>query len=192
MRGGFYIYAMKRLYFLFLTSLTILGMACQTENKISTDGYKHYSSDSLRLEIDYPQNFEAKEYFNQYVPISFFETITDSVNDRYPENVLLNIEPLPVPVPFADYMQASKTELKLMIPELNIFDEDSTEIDNIKVGSYKFTRPKVDSNNFESKMVVFFQKERAVIFSCTGMAAKFDKYEPIFDKMMQSVKLKKK
>lgn len=183
---------MKRIPLLLLCTITVLSFSCKNENSSTTTGYKHYVSDSLRLEIDYPPNFEAKEYFNQYVPISFFEKIADSLTDRYPENVLLNIEAIPVPVPFAEYMQAGKTQLKLMIPELNIFEEDSTMINGIKVGTYKFTRPKVDSNNFESKMFVFYQKERAVSFSCTGMAAEFSSYESIFDKMMQSVKLKKK
>lgn len=192
MLRGFYFCRMKNFIPIIFACALIFIASCKTEPKVTNSGFQLYSSDSLGFSIEYPETFETKAYFNQFIPISFFETITDSTTDQYPENLLVNIEKIPVAVPFADFVTASKTQLKLMMPELTIYEEDSISIDGYPTAVYKFYRPKKDSTNFVSKMFVVFQKDRAVNFSCTGISGVFDSYEPIFDKIVKSVKFNKK
>lgn len=172
--------------------LMLVITACQNDSKTDTADFKKYTSDSLGFSMDYPQNFEAKEYFNQYVPIAFFETITDSVNDRYPENILMYIEPIPteVVVPFKDFIQAAKTKLKIEIPEIEISGEDSISISGLPTGVYTIRRPKVGGEDFKSKMFIIMQKDRAINISCTATSDQFDAYLPIFDKIVKSLKFK--
>ena len=153
--------------------------------------FKLFSSEELGFSIEYPQNYEAKENFNQYVPISFFEIIVDSLNDRYPENVLFNIEKIPtnIEIPFKDFMQAAKTKLKLEIPELEISNEDSISINGVPTGIYTFYRPKEGGPDFKSKMFVLLQVGRAINISCTSTAENFDTYLPTFNKIVGSLKL---
>ncbi len=175
--------------------LILLAIAsCKNDASSDTNGFKKYTSDSLGFSMDYPQNFEAKEYFNRYIPLSFFETITDSVNDKYPENVLLYIEPIPteVIVPFKDFIQAAKTKLKIEIPEIEISGEDSISIDGIPTGVYTIHRPKVGGEDFKSKMFILVQRDRAINISCTATMKEFDTYLPRFDKIVHSLKLNAK
>ncbi len=173
--------------------MLLVIVSCQNNSASNSAGtdLKHYTSDSLGFSIDYPTNFEAKEYFNQYVPVSFFETITDSVQDTYPENVLMYIEPIPtqVIVPFKEFIQAAKTKLKIEIPEVEISGEDSISIAGIPTGVYTIRRPKVGGADFKSKMFILVEKDRAINISCTSTTDQFDTYLPIFDKIVNSLKL---
>ena len=187
---GLYFYRMKKLIGLGLLA-AIIGLTACNNNDTAQDGYKTYSSDSLGLEIEYPTTFETKVYFNQFIPISFFEVREDTLKDIYPENVLVNFEPIPMDIPFKDYLQGSRTQLKLLMPEPKIYDEDSLSIDGMPAGVYKFDRPKADSTNFTSKMYVIKDKDRAINFSCTALSSVFPFYEPVFDRIVNSVKFKK-
>ncbi len=164
--------------------------SCKNEESNPTKNFKTYTSDDLGFSIDYPKTFEAKENFNQYVPISFFEKITDSINDRYPENVLFNVEPLPanIEVSFKDFVQAAKTKLKLEIPEIEITNEDSISINNIPTSVYTFYRPKEGGADFKSRMYIVLQKDKAINISCTAVATQFEMYLPTFDSIVNSIK----
>ena len=187
---GLYFYGMKKIFGFCILAIFLVISACKN-NTTALDGYKTFVSDSLGMEIEYPTTFETKEYFNQFIPISFFEIREDSLTDIYPENVLVNFEPKPMDIPFKDYLQGSRTQLKLLMPELKIYDEDSLSIDGMPTGVYKFDRPKADSTNFTSKMYVIKDKNRAINFSCTALSSVFDVYEPVFDRIVKSVKFKK-
>ncbi len=176
---------------LFFICIILASCKNETEGPTATnEGFNVYSSDSLGFSIEYPDNFEPKENFNQYVPISFFEIITDSVNDRYPENILVNIEPIPtnVVMPFNDFVTAGKTKLKLEIPEIEISNEDSININGIPTGVYTFYRPKEGGADFKSKMFVLVQKDRAINISCTSVEESFSEYVPTFEKIVGSLK----
>ncbi len=184
---------MKKFTLLLLFSPLLWLLACNNDTTLADESeFKIYSSDSLGFEIEYPKTFETREYFNQFIPIAFFEKITDSTTDIYPENVLVNIEPIPVEVPFGDFIKASKTQLKIMMPELEIFGEDSINIDGVPTGVYQFKRPKENGPDFVAKMFVLKDKNRAINFSCTATEEMFETYQPIFDRIVNSLKLKKK
>lgn len=176
-------------------SIIILFIAsCKNDTNSEYTNFENYTSDSLGISISYPKNYEAKEYFNQYVPLSFFEKIKDTLKDAYPENILFYIEPVPtqVEVPFNDFVQAAKTKLKIEIPEIEISDEDSISLDGIPTGAYTFHRPKVGGADFKSRMYIILQKDRAISISCTATEENFDTYLPTFNKIVNSIKLSKR
>lgn len=171
--------------------LAIFLNSCQNQNTTanSENDTILYQSDSLGFSMEYPISFEAVENINPYVPVGFFEKFKDSTSDYYRENVMVNIETLPVEVNYNEYVQAGKTQLKLMIPDVKIYDEDSLLINDHKCATYKFYIKK-DSVDFVSKMYVIPLKDKAYQFSCTSNSATFDAYEDLFTEMIKSVKIK--
>jgi len=177
--------------------ITIIGLpSCSEDTKqVIKTGFKLYQSDSLGIEMQYPASFAPVPNLNQNVPIAFYEIRPDSINYLMLPNVLVNVQPIPpVNVSFNEYMQASRTQLTILMqnryPDFTIYGVDSLNINNVPVGVFQYDTPKDDSTSFTSKMYIALQKNRAVQFNCTTPKADFARYEAVFAEIINTIKLK--
>lgn len=190
---------MRKLFVYCLLASVVTIYSCNNEKKEVTgnEGYKTYSSDSLGISLEYPENFEPKNYIKPEIPISFYEVNDDSASYLFHPNVMLYIEKIPpVKISAAEYIQASRTGLKISMqstfPGFETYAQDSLEADGIVIGNYKYDIVKNDSTSFTSKMYIAVLKGRALQFNCTTVSENFDEYEAIFDNMISSLKIKEK
>jgi hypothetical protein len=180
---------MKQIYLVLFLICALLA-SCENDSKNETAKNKKntisYKSTNLNFSMEHPKNFEAIEAINSNIPVGFFIQEKDSAQG-YRENLLLSIEELPIIVPFDDYVQAGKTQLKIMMPQVEITDESNTNVDGHKIATYKYSFTK-DSIAFVSKFYVIPLEKRAYQFNSTCPKTSMAQYEPIFDAMINSLK----
>ncbi len=154
-------------------------------------GYAVFESDSLGLSIEYPETYEAREYIKPEIPVSFIDKTSASENYLDWSKIMLNVEPLPaVQLKLLEYLQASQTELKLLMPSLKMYDTDSLENKQGKqVGTYKYDRDG-EERSFTCKMYVFLLEGRAVNINCVSLKEEFESKEIEFDEVVKSIKFK--
>jgi len=185
---------MRRLSIL-LSALGIFFLqACKDEprkEETVKDGYALFQSDSLGLSIEYPQTYELKENIKPEIPVSFIDKTSPSENYLDWSKIMLNIEPLPaVQLQLLEYLQASQTELKILMPSLRMYDTDSLEsIQGKKVGTYQYDRDGKE-RSFTCKMYVFLLEGRAVNVNCVSLKDEFENKETEFDELVKSIKFK--
>lgn len=179
---------MKQIYLLLFISALL--SSCKNDNVIkepkSQNATINYKNSHLNFTLEHPTNFEAIEAINDNIPVGFF-IINDDTTQKYRENLLLNIEELPRLVPFDDYVTASKTQLRIMMPGIEIDKEDILDIDKRKVATfqYGFTKNEIE---YTSKFYIISKEKRAYQFNSTCLTSSMGKFEKIFDSMIKSIK----
>lgn len=191
---------MKTISWTFLIGF-LFFVSCKNEaNKDavnSKEGFAIYSSDSLGFSLEYPKDFAPKENIRKEIPIAFYEVNDDTSSYLFHPNMLIRMRSIPpVEISASQYLQATQTEIKLNIqskvPDFKTYDADSTVVDGLLIGSFKYDIPFNDTTSFKCKMYVALLKDRAIEFNCTTVLEDFDQYESTFDNMIQSLQFKKK
>jgi len=191
---------MKTLTYTLLIGL-VLFASCKNEKKeakvVSKEGFKTYTSDSIGISIDYPDDFEPKENIKQQIPIAFYEVNDDTSSYLFHPNLLTQIRPIPpVKISASEYLQATQTQIKLgmqsKVPDFKTYAVDSMQVDGVTIGSFKYDIPFNDTTNFTCKMYIALLKDQAIELNCTTVSKDFDKYESTFDTMIKSIQFKKK
>ena len=190
---------MKRIVLVVLAGLVLFTFSCNEDAKKekpkAVDGYITYTSDSLGIELKYPESFTLVDYIKPAIPISFFEFRPDSVNYLLLPNMSFNFQQIPaVQISLTEYLQGSKTGMDLQMkninPEFKTYDIDSFEHEGQKIGFFKYEAPKSADTVFMSKMYMIMQPGRVVSINCTTLKSMFDQYEGVYDKFIKSIKFK--
>ena len=190
---------MKRIVLVVLAGLVLFTFSCNEDAKKekpkAVDGYITYTSDSLGLELKYPESFTKIDYLKPEIPLSFFEFKEDSINYLFLPNMAINYKPIPpVQISLTEYLKGYRTGLSLEMknrnPDFKTYEIDSFESHGLTIGYFKYEAPKSADTIFLSKTYIIMQPQKAMLINCTSLKNVFDKYEPIYDKFIKSIKFK--
>jgi hypothetical protein len=184
-----YICTMKKIFILSLLIITSF-IACKNDSKINEKPNEtkaditHLKSDSLKIEFDFPKNWQAVKTPNQFNLITLKQPLVDSL-DAYQENILVWTEQLPMNISDSIYHLTTIAQLKISNPNLTIENKGTKQIGDKIFYQYAFEFTPADSNHYIVNGYTYFNTKDSMGYNFNGTADK--KNAVLFQKEMETI-----
>lgn len=165
---------MKKIFIIGLL-LSVAFFACKDDTKttekkpVDKKELGHLKSDSLKIEFDFPKNWELVRTPNQFNLITIKQPLKDS-SDAYQENMLIWTEQLPMNISDSIYHLTAITQLKISNPNLTVENKGTKQIGDKVFRQYSFEFTPADSNKYVVNGYTYFNMKDSMGYNFNGTA----------------------
>ncbi len=110
--------------------------------------------------------------------------------DKFQENANVVVSDLPGEMPLTAYFDLNKTEIMRMLPGAKYNVKESEIFAGSEPGNLLSFTCNVGDITLQITSAVWMKGQRVYVVTCSGDAAEYPKYEPTFNKIMHSLRIK--
>ena len=165
--------------------------ACKDENvkNSKSEEYKNYTSDTMKISLDYPSDWEIIMQLDSNRSVSFIETLKDT-SDNYQENIKVWIEDMPYAIGDSLYKQAALAQLNILNPDLPIESQPDLKTSTGTWGHYSFEFTTQDSSKYRVDGYTSVKDKRGYNLTFTAESKNHAAYKETLQHIVESFKLK--
>lgn len=180
---------MRKIILLVCISLLFLT-ACKDESvpNSKTDKYKNYTSDSMKISLNYPSNWEIIKQNDSNSSVSLMESLQDT-SDKFQEIIKIWIEDMPYVIGDSLYKQATLAQLKIVNPDLHIEPQPDIKTNGITWGHYSFEFTTQDNSQYKVDGYTTVKDTRGYNLTFTAELKNRTAYEQTLQGIVESFKL---
>jgi len=161
-----------------------------TLNFIGCDifAWKKYNNSDYNFSLTIPRNWEIQEDAKEAALVLFAPE--DETIKQFRANLRVVVVDLPAVIPLTTYFDVNKEELMNVMPQSTNFTEGQ-QMNGLIRGQWMSFQTQITSNVVMKVIsIVWMKDKRAYTLTCACSIAAAKQYDPIFRKIMSSMRIK--
>lgn len=173
----------RELVIIFLVIIVVLDLAgCDSFS------WQQHRNKEYRFSLLLPRNWKREETPDPDT-VLLISAPTEGPEDKFKENINVRVTVLPTEISLSTYFEVNKEALKFNLP--SAYDLQEGQIfSGLVPGQWLAFSYKMGGVKTRLITAVWIREKKAYTLTCISSLEKFPKYEPIFKRVLKSMRIK--